>query len=63
MSLEVQQPEIERRVRERIRYGHFQDVDDFLSRALDALSRPTDERAGALDWSRCPAVESVAPHR
>ena len=59
MSLEVQQPEIERRVRERIRNGHFQDVDDFLSRALDALSRPTDERAGALDWSRCPAVESV----
>lgn len=59
MSLEVHQPEIERQVRERIHNGQFQDVDDFLRRALDALSRPAGERVGALDWSQCPAVESV----
>jgi hypothetical protein len=40
MSIEIQKPELERRVREGIRGGRFQDVDEPLTRALDALSEP-----------------------
>jgi len=59
MSLVVHKPEIERRVRESIHSGRFQDVDDFLSRALESLSPPIEGSSASLDWSKCPAVESV----
>jgi uncharacterized protein (DUF433 family) len=59
MSIEIQKPELERRVREGIRSGRFQDMDDFLAKALDALSDSSGGHWGALDWSRCSAVESV----
>lgn len=58
MSIEIHQPELERRVREGIRSGRFHDVDDLLSKALD-LSESSGGRRGTLDWSQCPAVESV----
>src|SRR5450759_328625 len=38
MNLEIHRPELERRVREGIQSGRFQDVDDILTKALDALS-------------------------
>ena len=56
MSIEIRKPELERRVREGIQSGRFQDVDDLLTKALDALS---DSSGGRLDWAQCPAVESV----
>ncbi|MDQ2944819.1 MAG: DUF433 domain-containing protein [Acidobacteriota bacterium] len=59
MSIEIQKPELERRVREGIQGGRFQDVDDLLTKALDALSESSCVRVGTLDWSQCPAVESV----
>jgi uncharacterized protein (DUF433 family) len=59
MSIEIQKPELERRVREGIRSGRFQDVDELLTKALDALSESSGSRMSALDWSQCPAVESV----
>ena len=59
MSIEIHTPELERRVREGIQSGQFQDVDELLTKALDALSASSGGRAGALDWSQCPAVESV----
>ena len=60
MSIEIHTPELERRVRERIQSGHFHDVDELLTRALDALSgSSSDIPLGALDWARCPGVESV----
>ena len=59
MSIEIQKPELERRLREGIRSGRFQDVDDLLTKALDALSESSSGRMGGLDWSQCPAVESV----
>jgi Arc/MetJ-type ribon-helix-helix transcriptional regulator len=37
MSIEIQKPELERRVRARIRSGQFQNVDEVLEKALDAL--------------------------
>ncbi len=59
MSIEIQKPELERRVLEGIRSGRFQDVDELLTKALDALAASSATRAGALDWSQCSAVESV----
>ena len=37
MHLEIHTPELEQRVRRQIQSGQFHDVDDLLSRALDAL--------------------------
>ena len=37
MNLEIRQPELERRVLEGIQSGRFHDVDDLLTKALDAL--------------------------
>src|SRR5438067_2358573 len=59
MSIEIQTPELERRIREGIQSGRFQDMDDLLTKALDALSESSGRNAVALDWSQCPAVESV----
>ena len=59
MNIEIQKPELERRVREGIQSGRFHDVDDFLTKALDALAESSAGRMGALDWSHCSAVESV----
>jgi Arc/MetJ-type ribon-helix-helix transcriptional regulator len=38
MSIEIQKPELERRVREAIQSGRFHDVDESLSKALETLS-------------------------
>lgn len=59
MSIEIRKPELERRVREGIESGRFHDVDELLTKALDALSESSGNRMGALDWSQCTAVESV----
>jgi uncharacterized protein (DUF433 family) len=58
MSIEIRKPELERRVRERIQGCQFHDVDELLSKALDALSASGGPMA-TLDWSQCPAVERV----
>jgi uncharacterized protein (DUF433 family) len=55
MNIEIHEPELERRVREGIESGRFRDVDELLRRALDAPA----SHADALDWSQCPAVESI----
>lgn len=59
MSIEIHQPELERRVRESVQSGGYNDVGELLTKALDALSKSSRGRMGALDWSQCPAVESV----
>jgi uncharacterized protein (DUF433 family) len=59
MSIEIHKPELERRLREGIQSGQFRDMDELLTKALDALSASSSGRAGALDWSQCAAVESV----
>ena len=59
MNIEILKPELERRVREGIQSGRFQNVDELLTKALDALSESSGSRLGALDWSKCPTVESV----
>lgn len=60
MDIEIRKPELERRVREGIESGRFQDVDELLTKALDALSGSSGGGSmGALDWSQCQAVESV----
>ena len=37
MNIEIQDPELQQRVRDQIRRGPFHDVDELLERALDAL--------------------------
>ncbi|MGD1092471.1 MAG: DUF433 domain-containing protein [Bryobacteraceae bacterium] len=59
MNIEIHKPELERRVREVVESGRFRDVDELLTKALDALAEPHVDCIGALDWSQCPAVESV----
>jgi uncharacterized protein (DUF433 family) len=59
MNIEILKPELERRVREGIQSGRFQNVDELLTKGLDALSESTGGHLGALDWSKCPTVESV----
>ena len=59
MSIEIRTPGLERRVREGIQSGAFHDVDELLTKALDALSVSAARPVAALDWSKCPAVESV----
>ncbi|HLK65891.1 MAG TPA: DUF433 domain-containing protein [Bryobacteraceae bacterium] len=58
MSIEIQKPELVRRVREGIQIGRFHDLDELLNKALDASESPAHKMA-ALDWSQCPVVESV----
>jgi Arc/MetJ-type ribon-helix-helix transcriptional regulator len=38
MNIEIHKPELERRMREGIQSGRFQDLDELLTKALDALS-------------------------
>jgi len=59
-DIEIHKPEIERRVREGIQSGQFQDADDLLTQALDALAESSGSHSGSLDWSQCPAVESIS---
>jgi len=59
MNIEIHEPDLERRVREGIRSGRFRNADELIATALDALSESSVGHSGALDWSRCPAVESV----
>jgi hypothetical protein len=51
MSIEIHKPDLERRLREGIASGKFHDLDDLLTKALDALSAATAGR-NALDWSQ-----------
>jgi Arc/MetJ-type ribon-helix-helix transcriptional regulator len=41
MNIEIHRPELEQRVRDQIRSGHFHDVDELLEKALDALDEKT----------------------
>lgn len=41
MQIEIHRPELEQRVRQQIQSGNYDDVDDLLSKALDALDEKT----------------------
>lgn len=53
MNLEIRKPELAQRVQAQIQSGHFNDVDELLEKALDALDERTnaasarDTRTGA----------------
>jgi hypothetical protein len=40
MTLEITRPETEARIRRYLQSGQFRDLDELLSKALDALSEP-----------------------
>lgn len=39
MQIEIHRPELERRMRREIESGHYHDVDELLTKALDALEK------------------------
>jgi len=64
MQFEIHKPELQQRVREQIQSGQFQDVDELLTKALDAL----DEQAGTAPAPSATgavvlAALQASPHR
>jgi uncharacterized protein (DUF433 family) len=60
MTIEIN-PDTERLVEEAIRSGRFHSVDELIAAGAAArLHADPRRKATALDWSQCPAVESVA---
>jgi Arc/MetJ-type ribon-helix-helix transcriptional regulator len=57
MTIEIHQPELERRVREGIESGRFHDVDELLTKALDALHEKETAPAGQLTQPKRPRPE------
>jgi Arc/MetJ-type ribon-helix-helix transcriptional regulator len=45
MTIEIHQPELERRMQAEIQSGHFRDIDDLLTTALDALQEKQKDSA------------------
>jgi len=72
VHIEIHEPELEQRVRRQIQTGRYRDVDELLTKALDALEEkapPTslDERPGvdliaALQASPYRELEIEPPH-
>jgi hypothetical protein len=58
MTIEIHRPELERRVREGLQSGRFRDVDELLTKALDALYEK--EEPARRDESTAAAVRRLA---
>jgi hypothetical protein len=58
MTIEIHTPELEQRVERGIRNGQFRDVDELLTRALDALEK--EQPAPAIPEPRRTREEAVA---
>ena len=68
MNLEIHKPELVRRVQAQIQSGHFNDTDELLEKALDALEGKTSAPASSVAERRHAAgrkslVEVFAPLR
>jgi len=71
MHREIHTPELERRMRRQIQSGHFHDVDELLTKALDALDEKSpvaspeqrghsDPQAQShIDWMACELIEAI----
>jgi Arc/MetJ-type ribon-helix-helix transcriptional regulator len=55
MNIEIHKPELERRVLDGIQSGRFRDVDELLTKALDALS----EKEAARPYSGVALVAAM----
>ena len=60
MTIEIHKPELERRMREGIQSGQFHDVDELLTKALDALFEKEAERGRELDAPSAQGTHSGA---
>lgn len=54
MNLEIHTPELQQRVQMQIQSGHFHDVEELLSKALDALEEKETATAPATPYRRPP---------
>ena len=60
MNLEIHTPELKQRVQMQIQSGHFHDVDELLTKALDALEeKATTAPAPAPPYQRPPGRKSL----
>jgi hypothetical protein len=60
MNLEIHTPELQQRVRTQIQSGHFHDVEELLSKALDALEeKATAAPAPSAPYQRPPGRKSL----
>jgi Arc/MetJ-type ribon-helix-helix transcriptional regulator len=63
MTLEIHAPELEQRFRHQIQSGHFHDVDELLTRALDALERENRTSVSNVRKMRAEAVAHILQAR
>ena len=61
MNIEIHKPELERRVLEGIQSGRFHDVDELLTKALDALSEK--EAARPQSGAALVAAMQASPYK
>ena len=61
MNIEIHQPELARRVLEGIQSGRFHDVDELLTKALDALSEK--EAARPQSGAALVAAMQASPYK
>jgi hypothetical protein len=54
MTIEIHRPELEALIRERMKGGAFQDVEDVLMQALQSSPPPVRSEAGPLEVSSTP---------
>lgn len=54
MTIEIHRPELEALIRQRMKGGAFQNVEDVLMQALESLPLPVGKEAGALEESPTP---------
>ncbi len=59
MNLEIHTPELQQRVQMQIQSGHFHDVEELLSKALDALEEKETATAPATPYRRPPGRKSL----
>ena len=61
MNIEIHKPELERRVLDGIQSGRFHDVDELLTKALDALSEK--EASRPYSGAALVAAMQASPHK
>lgn len=59
MNIEIRTPELEQRMRVQIQSGQFHDVDELLTKALDALEEKGTAQPAATPYQRPPGKKSL----
>ncbi len=63
MNLEIHKPELAQRVQAQIQSGHFQDTDELIEKALDALETQTAAASPTATGAVVLAALQASPYR